>query len=124
VIILFIDLNSGSYSTNITLFPRIGLPRILFLDALYEIYLMFLIYFSYAFRNLSFARLTNDLIVASNSCFILDASCFSSVYLELKRIVIRYSNARPFPVIPTLVNVDAGNSPRNTSNAFAFVAAR
>ena len=36
---------------------------------------------------------------------ILDASCFSSVSLELKRIVIRYSNARPFPVIPTLSKI-------------------
>jgi len=124
VIILFIDLNSGSNSTNFTLFPRIGLPRILFLDALYEIFLISLKYFCSAFPYLSFERLTNDLIVASNSCLILDASCFSSVYLELKRIVIRYSNARPFPVIPTLVSVDAGNSPRKTSNAFAFVAAR
>ena len=96
----------------------------LFLDTLYEIFLMSLKYFCNAFPYLSFARLTNDLIVASNSCLILDASCFSSVNLELKRIVIRYSNARPFPVIPTLVSVDAGSSPRKTSNAFAFVAAR
>jgi len=38
VITLFIDLNSGSNSTNFTLFPRIGLPRTVFLDALYEIF--------------------------------------------------------------------------------------
>ena len=66
----------------------------------------------------------NDFIVLSSSFLILAPSCFSSVNLELNRIVIRYSNARPFPVIPTLVNVDAGNSPRKTSNAFAYVAAR
>ena len=67
VMILFIDLNSGSNSANFTLFPRIGFPRILFLDALYEIFLISLKYFCNAFPYLSFERLTNDFIVLSSS---------------------------------------------------------
>ena len=37
------------------------------------------------------------------------------------KIVNRYSNALPFPVIPTLVKVDAGNNPLRISNALALV---
>jgi len=40
VIILFTELVSGSISTNFTLFPIIGLPRICFLAVLAEIFLI------------------------------------------------------------------------------------
>ena len=72
---------------------------------------------------LSSERLTNDLIVLSNSILISEAIFFSSFKFELNKIVRRYSNARPFPVIPTFVTVDAGSKLLSASSALALVAA-
>ena len=86
-------------------------------------FFIWLRYFCRIFPYLSSALLTKDLTVVSSSCFILDAKSFSSFNSDANNIDKRYSNALPFPVIPTFVNVDAGSKLLNASNAFAFVAA-
>ncbi|GBF24024.1 hypothetical protein MnTg01_00359 [archaeon MnTg01] len=74
-----------------------------------------------ALPYLSSARLTNDFMVESSSYLIFFAKTLSSFKSELNKIVNKYSNALPFPVIPTFVRVEAGSSPRKISNALAFV---
>ena len=124
MIILFIDFISESKPTSFTLLPEIGLPDTRELAIFLEILLISARYFCSFFPYLSFERLTNDLIVVSNSCLIFPASSFSSSNCEPNNNVSKYSNALPLPVIPTFVSVDAGSKLRNASNAFAFVAAR
>ena len=120
---LFTASDSLSYETNFTKLPLTGLPLACNLLNFVELFLISLRYFCSIFPYLSFERLTNDLIVTSNSFFICEASFLSSMRLEPNIIDNRYSNARPLPVTPTLVSVDAGNRLLSASNAFAFVAA-
>ena len=56
-----------------------------------------------------------------NSFLIFEANFCSSSSSDEPNIVKRYSNALPFPVIPTFVKVEAGNNPRRISSAFALV---
>ena len=70
---------------------------------------------------MSSALLTNDFIVVSNSFLIFEANFCSSSSSDEPNTVKSYSNALPFPVIPTFVKVEAGNNPRRISNAFALV---
>ena len=82
---------------------------------------MSLRYFWNALPYLSSARLTNDLIVVSSSFLIFKAKSCSSFSSDEPKTVNKYSNALPFPVIPTLVKVDAGNNPLRISRALALV---
>ena len=59
----------------------------------------------------------------SNSFLICNAKLFSSFNFDANNIDNKYSNALPFPVTPTFVNVDAGSKLLYASSAFAFVAA-
>ena len=101
--------------------PFFGFDLISFAVIDFDLFLMSLRYFWNAFPYLSSALLTNDLIVVSSSFLIFEAKSCSSFNSYEPKTVSRYSNALPFPVIPTFVNVDAGNNPLRMSRAFAFV---